>query len=94
MILMFVMLCSYFRVNASNPADQCPQAPEWYSAAYRPRDLWHRRALLTEEIQAALWQHQNPADCRGRAFAVLPNHPGGLGAIVHIATGALAWAYE
>jgi hypothetical protein len=96
MPLVPVVLYSYiFCVSIfASAADVCDKAPEWYSAAYRPRDLWHRRALLTEEIQTALWQHQNPADCRGRAFAVLPHQHGGLGALVHVATGALAWAYE
>jgi hypothetical protein len=95
MLLTFVMLWAcFYCVSAFGAAAECDKAPEWYSAAYRPRELWHQRALLTEEVQSALWQHQNPADCRGRAFAVLPNQPGGLGALVHVATGALAWAYE
>eukprot|EP00953_Heterococcus_sp_UTEX-ZZ885_P002537 1879-Heterococcus_DN1.PRE.1 len=94
MAVLHVVLGVYIVCNASAYAEDCIRAPEWYSTAYRPRDLWHRRALLTEEIQTALWQHQNPADCRGREFAVLPHQHGGLGALVHVATGALAWAYE
>jgi pimeloyl-ACP methyl ester carboxylesterase len=88
------VLCACILCIASEAVEDSNQAPAWYSAAYQPRELWHRRAVLTEEIQTALWQHQNPADCRGRAFAILSPQPGGLGSLVHVATGALAWAYE
>ena len=70
-----------------------PHMLNWYSAGYTPIDYSEQRAPLTLQVQAELRMHQNPVDCKGKAFAVLQYQKGGIGALVHTATAALAWAY-
>eukprot|EP00611_Tribonema_gayanum_P003169 TRINITY_DN1246_c0_g1_i3.p1 TRINITY_DN1246_c0_g1~~TRINITY_DN1246_c0_g1_i3.p1 ORF type:complete len:360 (+),score=51.29 TRINITY_DN1246_c0_g1_i3:1406-2485(+) len=69
--------------------------PEFYQANYRPRQLSDNPLLpFTEEVQADIWQHQNPSSCEGQSFVRQTNHASGLGSMLHVATAGLGYAFN
>eukprot|EP00744_Colponema_vietnamica_P005428 GILI01007954.1.p1 GENE.GILI01007954.1~~GILI01007954.1.p1 ORF type:complete len:423 (-),score=12.16 GILI01007954.1:116-1330(-) len=49
-------------------------------------------AFLTQEVQAAIYRHQHPVNCKSAKFYVMNDFRSGFGSIIHVSGAALALA--
>ncbi|KAG5189553.1 hypothetical protein JKP88DRAFT_206076 [Tribonema minus] len=69
--------------------------PAFYQPSFRPVGREGARPVFTAEVQADIWQHQNPPSCDGRKYLRLqPHTQGGLGSLLHVTTAAIAYAMQ